>query len=57
VGVRVEGRLLGTAGLSLQGDTLGGEVGESWKTERIREGEGHVRPGRLLTGSFEAAAG
>lgn len=58
----VESRKLGTAGLSLQGDRTEGELeGEIGQNEKEKERGQHVqaggRAGRLLTGSFEAAAG
>lgn len=46
-----ESRKLGTAGVSLQGDTTEGELGGE------RERGTHSQAGRLLMGSFEVAAG
>lgn len=58
----VESRKPGTAGLSLQGDRTEGELeGATGQNEKEKERGQHVqagrRAGRLLTGSFEAAAG
>lgn len=58
-------RKLGTAGLSLQGDRTEGELGRGGgmrgQKEKEKERGRHVQAGRqagrLLTGSFEAAAG